>query len=307
MKDILRDMPYFVEVARQKSFTKAAEILDVPISTLSRRISALEKALGAPLFLRTTRSVELTENGERFFTSCEFIIREAEGSMERLRQDLQQPSGRVRISLMQELYFVYLRGSFSEFALKYPDIQLQAHFSTRWVDLLTEPFDLELRVGSLPDSSLVARRLGTIRVGLYAAPSLLEKIPPPEHPLDLAELPFILPDWQLSTDSYLMRDGEKLHVVPKARHTTNSQAMTLEFALAGLGLAGLVEPVGDRFAKRGRLVRLLPDWEAPSVNISAVMPTAQPPMRVRLLIDHLLEHFNDIGKPLPIFVRDSAD
>lgn len=295
MKNLLRDMPYFVEVARQKSFTKAADILNVPISTLSRRIAALEKELGVPLFLRTTRSVELTENGISFFASCDFIIRETETSMERLRQNLHSPSGRVRIAMHTDLYYVYMRGIFSDFLEKYPEIQLSVNFTSRPVDLHTDPFDLEIRAGNLPDSSLIARRLGAIKAGLYASPHFLEKYKKPEHPTDLLSLPCIMPEFTSSLDMYLHKGDVQVYTPIKGAHISNSQGLSMELVLAGLGFSGFVDPLAAPLVKEGRLVRLLPEWDVPSFNFYVLMATYQPPQRVRLMVEHLAAHFNALA------------
>lgn len=296
MDRLLRDMPYFMEVARQKSFTLAADALDVPLSTLSRRIAAMEKDLGVHLLHRTTRSVELTESGKTFYESCDHILTEMENTRERMLRDLEKPSGRLRVSLPEYIYHVYMGDILSSFAALYPEIELHVHFTTRWVDLNTEPFDLEIRGGDLPDSDLKVHKLCTVHPALYASPILLEFYKEPEKPGDLKNMPFI---FHIAPGNYtleLHRDGRAEIVSLRPVHMAGSISLCLEFALKGLGVAALVAPLTERYEQTGQLVRLLPEWEAPGADISVVMPSGDLPYRVRLFVDYLAEHFRSLPK-----------
>lgn len=295
MDRMLRDIPFFVEVAKTKSFTIAAENMDVPISTLSRRITSMEKDLGVRLFNRNTRNVELTESGKSFFENCSFILTEVENARERLLQNLKSPRGRVRISLPGDIFHTYMRGVLSRFAAQYPDIELEVHFSSRWVDLMTEPFDLEVRVGVLPDSGLKARKLATVYPAVYASRKLMEFYPMPQKPEDLKNIPCIILDVQGNTWELNKEKVRKVISVPTA-HVVNNMGLVMEFLTAGLGAACLVAPFANIIEESHELVRLLPDWVGPDLDVSIVMASSQVPLRVRLFADFLANHFSSMQK-----------
>ncbi len=291
MEQFLKEMPLFVEVARHKSFTLAAEVLEMPVSTLSRRIAALEKKLGVPLLHRNSRNVELTESGKIFYERCDFIVSNAKAACEAVTQNMSKPSGWVRFSIPGDVYMSFFEDALSSFAKTWPDIHLGIYFTERWVDLLTEPYDLDLRIGDLPDSNLKARRVGSGRPWICAAPSLVERYGMPAHPSDLANLPSILHAHRNSDLELTSKSGEKITVKLKPAHSFNSISASQAFVLEGLGIGLLPKPLAETHIKQGELLRLLPDWELPTINAYLVMAGSQIPLRVRLLIDHLVNYY----------------
>lgn len=289
MKNLLRDMPLFVEVARQKKFTAAADILEMPVSTLSRRITAMEKKLGLPLFNRNSRNVELTESGKIFYERCDFIVSDALDALDAITQNMNQPSGWVRFSIPGDVYMSFFAEALTVFAKKWPEIHLNIYFTDRAVDLLTEPFDLDLRIGNLPDSSLKARRIGSGRPAIYASTKLLEKYFVPKKPEDLNKFPCITYSQWGSTWN-LSKNGKKVSVNLHPVHAFNSFIAPLDFILNGSALACLPSQLAKPFVDNGELVQLLPDWHLPTINAYLVMPSSHVPRRVRLLIEHLVEY-----------------
>ncbi|MDL2307319.1 LysR family transcriptional regulator [Desulfovibrio sp. OttesenSCG-928-C06] len=296
MDKLLKDLPLFVEVARRKSFSHAAEMLDMPVSTVSRRIAALERELGLPLFLRNSRNVELTESGLDFYNRCEFILNEAELAREQVVQKVQGTAGKVRIAMRPDSYHTHMAEALLSFARKWPDVNLEVYLSDRRVDLLTEPFDLEIRVGPLPDSSLKVRKLARVYPDLYASPEFLEKYSTPVHPQDLSRVPCVVfADASLVTprNSHIWlfrKDGQTEEVRVKQAHLVNHLSVATDFVLAGLGVGWLARPMVEYHRKRGELVQLLPDWTLEEgVDISIVMASSELPRRVRLLVEHLVE------------------
>lgn len=290
MDKFLKDIPYFVEVARRKSYTQAADALDIPISTLSRRISAMEKELGVPLFKRSTRNVELTDSGTDFFKRCEFILEEAENAREDLIRNVKSATGHVRLSVSPDIYYSYMLGTLSSFAARYPKIKLHVHFATRWADLLTEPYDLDVRIGALPDSSLKAKRLTTLKPSFYASPKLFQSYNMPTTPQDLGSIPWI--GLEHKTDQIRIRKGEQMEELRLVNaHTVNSMGIAMEFTLAGLGVTMLVPHIAKEFVDNGQLIPILPGWETTGADMNLVMPPGDPPHRVRLFVDHLAAHF----------------
>lgn len=295
MNKLMSDMPLFVEVAKQKSFSRAADVLDMPTSTLSRRIAAMEKKLGAPLFLRNSRNVELTENGKAFFARCEFIVAEAAMACENLLHDMQSPAGKVRIALRADAYHITLADALMKFAARWPDIHLQIHLSDRRVDLLTEPIDLELHVGPLEDSNLIVRRLGRVQPALYASPKLLGDRPVPVEPEELHNMPCVmLPTMGEMWELY--KGEEKRKVKVRGAYSANHMSVARDFALSGLAMSWLARPMAIPLEEKGELVRLVPEWTNIEVDVSILMANNQLPRRVRLLVDHLIEYSRMFSK-----------
>ncbi len=293
MRDLFRDIPIFVEVGRHKSFSRAAEVLDMPLSTLSRRVAALEKNLGVPLFLRGPRKIEFTESGRRFYEKLKLIVAEVEEARDQLMESNHELKGPVRFSAQTDIYQDYLAGVPAAFAARWPGISLYGQYSDKWVDLTSAPFDVEIRNPAVPDSTLVARRLASGRPRLYAARSFLERWPAPTRPGDLAGLPCIVLAQKGSLWA-LTNSGVTEKVAVKAAHTVNSMRMALELCLAGLGVAGLATFVASPYESRGDLLRLLPDWRLPESEITAVMANRRQPKRIRLFVDYLIEHFKSL-------------
>ena len=183
----LNDMALFVEVVKARSFRRAADAIGMPNSTLSRRISALEKAIGLRLLHRTTRKIELTEAGQLYFQRSKRIVDEARLAHEQLGEMLAQPSGLLRVSLPVDFATIYLAPLIAEFAQRYPGISFEFDLTPRRVDMVAEPFDVAIRMGELADSQLIARQLARLPRYLYASPRYLELSGEPKKPDDLVK------------------------------------------------------------------------------------------------------------------------
>lgn len=291
MHKFFSDLPFFVEVARQKSFTQAADALDIPLPTVSRRIAAMEKSLGIQLFNRNSRKVELTEAGRSFYDNCEFVVAEANNALENLLREQRNHTGRIRLALPATVYFTYMQGVLGSFAAKYPGIEMHVSFSTRWVDLYSEPFDVEIRTGDLPDSDLIVRKLTTSKMGVYAAPKLLAHYPVPHEPKELAAFPYI-------HMTIFSRHGLELCMADKAEfvpmhptHIVNGLALGLDLLLAGQGIVAMEIGTAHKYEQSGEIVRLLPEWAMPGVTVNLVRASGKISHRVQLFVDYLAEHF----------------
>ncbi len=185
--DHLNDMALFVEVVKARGFRGAAQALGMPNSTLSRRIGALEKAIGLRLLHRTTRKIELTEAGLIYFERCKRIVDEARLAHEQLGELLAQPSGVLRASLPVDFAVTYLAPLIAEFASLYPGITFDFDLTPRQVDLVSEPFDVAIRMGEPENSQLIARPLASLQANLYASPGYLERSGEPRTPADLGQ------------------------------------------------------------------------------------------------------------------------
>jgi DNA-binding transcriptional LysR family regulator len=276
MQDFLNDVPLLVEVARQKSFTKAAETLGIGVSTLSRRIKLLEARMGVLLFYRDTRNVEPTDNGAYLLDRCGYILDEVQKTYESVVGNMQNPSGLIRICMFQDTYEHLLKDALLDF-VEHP------------VDMRTDPYDVAFLIGPSIAPSLVARKLLTVEPYLYASPELFKRYPVPEAPHDLDRLPCIA--LQRFGRRWPMHNGDQQVTVEiHPQYTFSSVEMCRDFALAGLGIAMVRKGRAEEDEKAGRLVRVLPDWSGGFAHdVHLVMGSSQLPQRVRLFVDHILD------------------
>lgn len=284
--ELLNDMALFVEVVKAHSFRGAAAALGMPNSTLSRRIGLLEQAIGLRLLNRTTRRIELTEAGQIYFDRCKRIVDEARLAHEQLGEMLAQPSGLLRVSLPVDFAAAWLAPRLGEFTRLYPGIGLEFDLTPRRVDLVSEPVDLAIRMGDLPDSGLIARQLALLPRGLYASPGYLAAQGAPTAPADLAAHDCLRmrnaePVWRLS------RGAQTVAVPVTGRFSLNNVGMMRQLAGLDLGIAVLSEDIAAADLDTGRLIRLLPDWQASPVAVHALTETRLLPAKTQRFIDFL--------------------
>lgn len=295
--DPLRDLSLFVEVARATSFSRAAAKLGMPASTVSRRVAELERSLGLPLFVRTTRRVRLTEAGALLFARGQALVDAADEARQQVRGLAANPEGLLRVSLEADVGPTLVAPAVAAFLRRYPTVTIELDLSPRRVDLLAEGVDLAIRLGTLPDSGLTVRRLALLRVGLFAAPGYLARAGTPAHPADLpayARLHLLHQadrgEWRLCGDG-----GEA--VVPSAGGlvTVNNMSMLRSLACLGVGIAVMDEIVAAEEVAAGRLQRVLPEWSLPPVPVSLLTPARLLPAKTRLFIDALHAHARDVS------------
>ncbi|CFU59893.1 LysR family transcriptional regulator [Bordetella pertussis] len=237
----LNDIALFVEVAKRKNFSHAAEALNIPTSTLSRRVSELERGLGMRLLNRSPRRIDLTEAGALYFERCRHIVEEARVAHEQLQDMAAQPKGRLRISLPTSLAQLFLTDVIPEFRGLYPDIECDFDLSMRPVDPISNPFDLVLRFGQQPDSSLVARQIVLMTQHLYAAPQYLALHGEPRVPADLGHHECLRPSMSDAFSYWVLQSGDKVERVQvSGRLAANNIGMLGRLASQGLGITPLV-------------------------------------------------------------------
>ena len=285
--ELLNDMALFVEVAHTRSFRRAADATGVPNSTLSRRINALEKAIGLRLLHRTTRKVELTEAGQLYYERCRRIVEEARLAHEQLGEMLAQPSGALRASLPVDFAIIYMAPLIAEFGRRHPGITFEFDLTPRRVDLVSEPFDVAIRTGELTDSNLIARLLARLSVKVYASPRYLELSGEPTHPSQLAQHECLgfskVGKWSLH------RGAEAVEVEVGGRYLVNSVGMLRRLATLDLGVIMLPEEIVSDDLAAGRLRRILPDWEGKSTPVYALTETRLLPAKTQRFIEFLQE------------------
>ncbi|MEK1841750.1 MAG: LysR family transcriptional regulator, partial [Pseudomonas sp.] len=265
--EFLNDMALFVEVVKARSFRRAAEAMGMPNSTLSRRISGLEKEIGLRLLHRTTRKIELTEAGQLYFDRCKRIVDEARLAHEQLGEMLARPSGVLRASLPVDFANIYLAPLIAEFARLYPGISFEFDLTPRQVDLVSEPVDVVIRMGEPASSNLIARKLASLRRGLYASPRYLELYGDPIHPSDLTRHE-CLRMRGTRADRWILSGSEgEVEVEVGGRFELNSVGMIRRLATLDLGIALLGEGIVAQDLADGTLRRVLPQWQASPVSV----------------------------------------
>jgi len=290
------DLVLFARVAETGSFSRTADRLQVPKSTVSRRIAALEEHFGERLFHRSTRKLSITDFGMNLLDHARALAAEVDGAQAMAQHRQAQPSGRLRVSLPSDFAIFALPEMLARFAQEHPAIVLELDLSPRRVDLIAESYDLAVRIGELPDDSqLAARKLAELPIGLYAAPGYLKSAGAPQEPDDLLGLHGLLMvsrtggprGWALTRAS--TEAPEEWHGTPTHYSMSNSPAVLMRMAQAGFGVVTLPELYAREAEQRGTLKRVLPDWSLPISLWWAVFPGRRlMPARTRAFLDTLV-------------------
>jgi DNA-binding transcriptional LysR family regulator len=288
----------FAAVARTGSFRAAGTFLDRDPSIVSRRLSQLERRLGVRLLLRTTRSVTLTEAGTLYFRRIQAVLDEIEMATREVSGFAATPQGVLRISLPVTYGREVVAPLLPSFLRKYPQIQIDAHFLDRMVDIVSEGFDLVIRVGPIQDSSLVVRKIGSFRSLLTASPGYLEGSGVPRAPHDLAShscLGFTHhPDWP---DWVLENNEERITLRPHGPLIANRSDSVMAAALKGAGIALVPDWMAGPRLKTGELIEVLPGWRSVrEVDVQVVMPPgALIPGKTRAFVDEMAAAFRALA------------
>jgi DNA-binding transcriptional LysR family regulator len=286
----IEDIQAFVAVADAGGLTSAAGRLGVSKSIVSRRIARLEKSLKTRLLSRTTRGAALTEAGATFREHATRIAAEADAARDAVRPD-GKVRGRLRVAMPLSFGPTHFSPVLAELASRHPELEIQASYSDRHVDLVAEGFDAAIRLGVLVDSSLIARRIAPFGGRLVASPAYLKERGTPRTPDDLlahAAINRINDEWPLT------HEGKTITVRPHARFTADNGAALVPAALAGLGIALLPDFLIADHVASGALIALLPEYPMPEAGIYVVRPPGgNASCKVRVLIDIMVERFGD--------------
>ena len=284
------DLLLFSRVIEAGSFSRAAERVHWPKSTVSRRIAALETRLGEKLLQRTTRKLTLTDFGAGVLEHARAVAAEVDGALALALHRQQKPSGRLRVSMPADFAQLVAAGMLAEFALAYPEVQLELDLTPRRVDIVGEGFDLAIRMGTLDeDSQLAARRLATTHWGLYASPDYLLRVGEPLLPqaLDSMHGLMLLTRTGEPVPWWLQRDGAEPYLARPAQRTlANAPSLLAQLAESGVGIAGIDRLMVMAALRLGRLQRLLPEWHLPGSVCWAVFPERRlMPLRTRVFLE----------------------
>lgn len=290
--DRLGEMEAFVRVVDLGGFTEAARKLGVSKSAVSKHVASLEERMGARLLNRTTRRVSPTEIGLAFYDRAIRVLAEALEAEAMVSSMQDAPRGELRISAPVSFGLRVIAPAVAEFLKTYEDISVHMVLDDRRVELVAEGYDLAIRIGDLPDSSLKARRLGDVSSLLVASPAYVAAHGTPERWQDLTGHN-LLHYSNLSSGNYWRlagADGEERQIRATGRLTVNNGDALLKAAEAGLGIAYSPDFIIGDAIREGRLVELLPDARRPVFGIYAVYPQGRfPQPKLRVFIDFLVD------------------
>jgi DNA-binding transcriptional LysR family regulator len=292
--DRIDAMQAFVAVADLQGFAPAARKLGLSPSNVTRLIAALEDRLGARLLQRTTRQVALTDAGARYLERARRILADVEEAESSAQDERTRPGGRLVISAPIGFGRRHVSPLVSAYLKRYPEVLAELRLSDRMINLVEEGVDLAIRIGHLPDSTLVARHVGEMRRIVVASPDYLARRGEPKTPAALASHETIqfgamtaAPDWRF------VDDGREVRVATTPRFSTNSADAAIQYAEAGGGLTRVLAYQAAESLKAQRLQIVLAAFEQPALPIHIVYPTSRLlSAKVRTFIDLVTETAN---------------
>lgn len=287
----LGDLMVFVKVVETESLTKAGSALGQPKSSVSRRVTRLEKHFGVQLLHRSTRAVTVTHDGALFFEYCLRsigVLRDGERALQ-ARQNL--PQGMVRIAIPYVLGQSLVGPLLAEFLELYPDVRLVSVLSDNAVELLRGGFDVALAVGPLADSGLIAVKLGTTECGAFGAPGYFERKGMPQNHVELPRFDLLASGTVDRRHKWSLHRGvEEVAVEFSAKLICNDLILLRDACVAGLGIASLPAFLCKHDLAAGRLVEALPGWRTADIDFFALFADPKGvPLRVRTLIDFVVD------------------
>jgi DNA-binding transcriptional LysR family regulator len=294
LRENVNDLVAFLAVAREGSFTKAAARLGASQSALSHAMRGLETRLGIRLLARTTRSVGLTEAGDRLLRAVAPAFEDIDAELLALRALRDKPAGSFRITAGQHAVDTILWPVLEQLLPDYPDIKVELAVDAAFTDIVSERFDAGVRLGESLEKDMIAVRISPdMRMVLLAAPSYLAKHPPPQAPRDVTAHNCInlrLPTYGGLYAWEFEKDGRELRVRVDGQLTFNTPSNVLKAAAAGMGLAFMLEDAARDYLADGRLVRLLEEWCPPFPGYHLYYPSRRQLSPAFTLLVEALRH-----------------
>lgn len=293
----LDDIRTFVEVVELGGLSRAATRLGVSKSMVSRRLARLEAELGARLLSRNTRGVSPTEAGLDYKQRSERILSDLEEAGEAVAYYSSEVSGRLRVAAPLSFGTAHVAPLLAELAMRHPRLVIETTYSERFVDLVAERFDAAIRLGTLRDSTLIARRIAPIRGVPVASQAYLARMGRPATPEDLAGHECLIFLRSSEREQWRFQVGRQtVTIYPQGRFRADNGDALLEAAIAGLGIAVLPTFIASRAIQAGTVVPLLGEFPMPEAGLHVVRPPGQHvPGKLRVLIDMMVERFG--GEP----------
>jgi len=271
----LQAMEVFVQVVDTGSFTRAAEMLQLPKATVSTLVQSLETALSAKLLHRTTRLVTVTTDGAAYYERCIRILSDVRDAEESLSRTRLSPSGRLRVDMATGLASEILIPALPAFFERYPDIMMELGSTDRPVDLIEEGVDCAIRGGDLFDDNLIARRVGVINFVTAASPDYVARHGMPRHPRELDRhrcVNYFSAKTGKTYDWDFQRGEESIEIPMRGVIALNDSNAYVRAGLAGLGVIQMADYLLEQHVDAGRLVRVLGDWASRPLPVHIVYP-----------------------------------
>jgi DNA-binding transcriptional LysR family regulator len=281
----------FLEVVKNESFAGAARSLGLTGPAISKQVQSLEDQLGVKLLNRTTRHVGLTEEGAIYFEKARQALEDLDEAEQQIQELKARPTGKLKLNAPMSFGTQFLTRPIAAFAEQYPEVELEVDFDDRWVDVVAEGFDVVIRIGSLQDSNLIARKLAPCPIILCAGKKLIEKYRAPESVEQLSDYPGIVYNMHTQKEEWRYRDKNGVigtHTLSR-NFAANTAEMQLEACLHGLGVSLLPIFSAEPYLKSGELVALLAGYSTyPEPGIYAMYPQNRYlSTRTRLFVDWL--------------------
>ncbi|WP_102795619.1 LysR family transcriptional regulator [Bowmanella denitrificans] len=287
--DRLDAMAMLIKVTDTGSFSAASKALGVPLATLSRKVSELEKQLGTRLLVRTTRKLSLTEAGIHYVAACKRILEQVEEAERQATGEYTQPKGELVITAPQMFGRLHVLPLISDFLALYPDIKVRLLLADHNLDLIEDHVDMAVRIGRLPDSTMVATQVGQVRVIACASPALLATTGVPRYPDDLLQIPCVTSDTNRAVATWrFTQPGSstllELDIQPRLSVTNNDAALCA--AIRQVGVTRLLHYQAADAINQGKLQIILPEFEPPPLPIHLLHTSrGMMPLKMRSFLD----------------------
>ncbi len=289
--DIFSAMRAFVTTVDKGSFSEAARTLGTSKATLSKQVAALEDHLNVRLLHRTTRKLNLTDEGRIYMERARQILEDLENAEDAVSPTMAEPRGKLRISAPHTFGAMHLSTALACFMERYPEVELDIEFSDRLVNLVDEGFDLAIRISKLKDSTLIARRLAPVKITLCASPGYWKKNGKPNHPSELSEHKGIIYSFLSTPGEWHFQDkGKPLNIKMNGNLTTNNDVVIRTSAQQGLGIFYGPAFIVSQALRKDDLETALEDYSAEPLGIYAVYPSSRNlSPKVRAFVDYMVE------------------
>ncbi|MEH6452552.1 MAG: LysR family transcriptional regulator [Psychromonas sp.] len=300
MEHDLNDMMVFLAVVEAGSFTLAADRLGIPKANVSRKVSRLEQQLSVTLLERSTRSQHLTEAGKRYLLHCKRVHEELDLATASVSELLHTYKGELKIGASIATGQIILKSALAKFMKQYPELNVQLNLVNRRVDFIEEGFDVVIRIGQLNDSTLIAKKLGTITRSLFASPTYLAQNGKPQTVEQLVEHQLLIMN-PINNDpklSLVSAQGEGFTINCTPRLLVDDFMILKQLLIDDLGIAVLPEYMCLEEVSRGKLIKVLPQWGAVEVDVYALYPRHRAKIpKVKAFLSFVVELY---GKALRI-------
>ena len=285
--DRLDAMSVIIAVTETGSFSAASRKLGTPVATVSRRVSELETRLKAELFQRSSRKMMLTDAGRSYIEACKRIIEQVDDAERQVSGEYRIPKGDLAVTAPWGLGHMHLLPIAVEFLKAYPEIALRLVLTDRVVNTVEENIDVSIRIGTLPDSSMIATRIGSIRFVVCASPAYFAERGSPTKPSDLGDHDCITVDSVATPATWKFAQGNRAIVTPiRSRLCVDTSEAAIQAAIAGAGLARVMSYKMEAARRSGALVLLLENFEKDPLPVHILYAERKPmPLKLRVFLD----------------------